>query len=72
MVYVLRRAGVPSDAESLERGVRWLKANHLESGRWYTRSLNKDNRHYITHAGTAMALLALAECKQLDVRSASR
>ena len=32
-----------------------------ESGRWYTRSLNNDKAHYITHAGTAFSVLALSE-----------
>ena len=63
VIYVLRRAGLPADDSRLQRGVAWLKANQRESGRWFTRSLNKDNKHFITHAGTAFALLALTSCE---------
>ncbi|HVW36190.1 MAG TPA: prenyltransferase/squalene oxidase repeat-containing protein [Pirellulales bacterium] len=63
LIYVLRRAGLPADDARLQRGVAWLKANQRASGRWYTRSLNKDNKHFISHAGTAFALLALTSCE---------
>jgi squalene-hopene/tetraprenyl-beta-curcumene cyclase len=62
VLYVLRRAGRPSSDESIQRGVAWLKAHQRESGRWFTRSLHKDNHHFITHAGTAMAVMALVAC----------
>jgi hypothetical protein len=39
--------------------IAWLKANQRASGRWFTRSLKKDSRHFITHAGTAFAVMAL-------------
>jgi len=66
--FVLLRAGIRHDHPQLLRAVHWLKTNQRESGRWFTRSLNKDNRHYITHAGTAFAVMALSEQK----RSASK
>jgi squalene-hopene/tetraprenyl-beta-curcumene cyclase len=59
VVYVLRQAGVAASDPAVAGGVAWLKANQRESGRWYTRSLNNDKAHYITHAGTAFAVLAL-------------
>lgn len=62
MVFVLRQAGVGTDDPAVANGVAWLKANQRESGRWYTRSLNNDNAHYITNAGTAFAVLALKAC----------
>lgn len=65
VVYVLRRAGIPADDPRLRRGVAWLKAHQRESGRWFTRSLNKDNRHFISHAGTAFAVLALEACGEI-------
>ena len=68
VIYVLRRAGLPADDARLERGIDWLKANQRESGRWFTRSLNKDNKHFISHAGTAFALLALASCEPQATR----
>lgn len=62
VVYVLRQAGVPQDDPVVRNGVVWLKGNQRESGRWFTRSLNNDKAHYITNAGTAFAVMALAAC----------
>ncbi len=62
VVYVARQAGVPATDERLKKGVAWLKAQQRESGRWYTRSPNKDGKHFLSHAGTAFALLALHAC----------
>lgn len=62
VVFVLRKAGVPRDEPAIARGVAWLKSHQRESGRWFTRSLNKDNEHFISHAGTAYAVMALAAC----------
>ena len=63
VVFVLRRAGIASDDERLKRGVSWLKQHQRESGRWYSRSLNKDNHHFISHAGTAFAVMAIQACQ---------
>lgn len=60
-LYVLRKSGLPENHEALSKGVVWIKSNQKESGRWFTRSLNRDNRHFLTHAGTAFAVMALAE-----------
>ncbi len=61
VTFVLLQAGAkPTDA-TVANGVKWLKANQRESGRWYTRSLNNDKAHYITNAGTAFCVLALSE-----------
>ena len=62
VVFVLRRAGVPADDPAVARGVAWLKRHQRASGRWFTRSLNKDNEHFISHAGSAFAVMALAAC----------
>ena len=61
VVYVLLRSGLPAEHPALKKGVAWLKENQRESGRWWTRSLHTDGQHFITHAGTAMAVLAIAE-----------
>jgi squalene-hopene/tetraprenyl-beta-curcumene cyclase len=61
VMYVLRRSGIPASDPRIQRGVAWLKAHQRESGRWFTRSLHKDSKHYITHAGTAFAIMALRE-----------
>jgi squalene-hopene/tetraprenyl-beta-curcumene cyclase len=63
VVYVLRQAGLPADAPPLARGVAWLKSHQRESGRWITRSLKKDNKHFISHCGTAFAVMAIASCE---------
>jgi squalene-hopene/tetraprenyl-beta-curcumene cyclase len=65
-VYVLRQAGVPAANEPVRKGVAWLKANQRESGRWFTRSLNTDKYHFISHAGTAFAVLALKACEAAE------
>jgi len=62
-VYVLRQAGVAANDPAVKKGVAWLKNNQRASGRWFTKSLNTDRAHYITHAGTAFALLALKACE---------
>jgi len=64
-IYVLCQAGVPADDPRIQKGIAWLKANQRASGRWFTRSMWKDSRHYITHSGTAYAILALAACGEM-------
>ncbi len=59
---VLRQAGIPADDSRIQKGIAWLKTHQRESGRWFTRSMWKDSKHYITHAGTAYAILALVMC----------
>jgi squalene-hopene/tetraprenyl-beta-curcumene cyclase len=63
VVYVLRQSGMAATEKPLQRAVAWLKANQRESGRWFTRSLNRDTRHYISNVGTAYAVLALKACE---------
>ena len=65
VVFALRKSGLPSSHSAIRRGINWLKTHQRESGRWFTRSPYKDGRHYISHAGTVFALLALAECGEL-------
>jgi len=60
-VYVLRMAGWPAQHPQIQQAVRWLKTHQRASGRWYTRSARKDSKHYVTHEGTAFAVMALAE-----------
>jgi squalene-hopene/tetraprenyl-beta-curcumene cyclase len=59
VVYVLRQAGVPPKDKHVQRGLTWLKTHQRASGRWFTRSLNNDKYHFITHAGTGYAVMAL-------------
>ena len=62
VVYVLRQSGMPATAEPISRAIAWLKSHQRASGRWFTRSPTLNTNHYITHAGTAYALMALAAC----------
>jgi squalene-hopene/tetraprenyl-beta-curcumene cyclase len=64
VTFVLRRAGVPADDPALKKGVAWLRTKQRESGRWFTRSLSKDETHYLTDAGSAFAVMALAACEE--------
>ena len=62
VTYVLRRSGVARDDPRIQKAIDWLKANQRASGRWFTRSPRRDGKHYISHAGTSYAVMALAEC----------
>ena len=66
-VLVLREAGVPANHWRIRRAVRWLLANQRASGRWWTRSLNTEEYHFITFSGTCYPLLALYRCDALPV-----
>ena len=55
----LREAGVSARDPAIHRGVQWLLRNQRQSGRWWTRSLNTDNYHFITYSGTLYPLVAL-------------
>jgi squalene-hopene/tetraprenyl-beta-curcumene cyclase len=61
-VYVLRQTGMSATHPAIARAVEWLKANQRQSGRWFTRSLSQDTYHFISHAGTAYAVMALEAC----------
>ena len=65
VVFVLRQADVSKSQEAIRMGVQWLKSNQRESGRWFARSLYKDNKHFLSHAGSAFAVMALDACDAL-------
>ena len=65
VIHLARLSGIPASDERLAKGVQWLKTHQRDSGRWFTRSLNKDGRSFLTHAGTAFALSALHACGEL-------
>ena len=62
VTYVLCKAGVDTDDPRIGKAIAWLKQNQRASGRWYTRSPRRDGKHYISHAGTSYAVMALAAC----------
>ena len=63
VVTILRRADVKAEDEAIRKAVDWLKTHQRESGRWFTRSLSADRAHYITHAGSAYAVMALRDAE---------
>jgi squalene-hopene/tetraprenyl-beta-curcumene cyclase len=69
-IIALRKAGVPASDARIQRGVQWLLTNQRASGRWYTRSLNRDGWQFITYSGTAYPLLALGLCDALPPEAA--
>ena len=66
VIYVLRQAGIPANDPAIQKGVAWLKSNQRESGSWFTKSINTNRNHFLTHAGTAYAVLALKACGVAD------
>ncbi|MDA8967761.1 squalene--hopene cyclase [bacterium] len=63
-VLMLIKAGMDRDDVVIQNGLSWLKKNQRQSGRWYTRSVSRDGRHFLTHAGTAMAIMAMQACDE--------
>jgi squalene-hopene/tetraprenyl-beta-curcumene cyclase len=68
-IIALRKAGVPPGDPRIQRGVSWLLSNQRSSGRWWTRSLNRDGWQFISYSGTVYPLLALALCNALPTRN---
>jgi len=64
-IIALRKAGVPAGDVRIQRGVSWLLNNQRSSGRWWTRSLNRDGWQFISYSGTVYPLLALSMCGEL-------
>lgn len=62
VIYVLRSAGVPADDPRIQQGIEWLKSHQRVSGRWFTPSMEKEGKHYVTYPGTAYAVMALVAC----------
>ena len=62
VIHVARQAGVSKEDPRIRSGIRWLEKNQRQSGRWFTRSPTKDSQHFISNAGTAFAVMALAAC----------
>jgi squalene-hopene/tetraprenyl-beta-curcumene cyclase len=65
VLVVARELGASTDDPRLRRGIVWVLKNQRISGKWYTRSTSRDNRHYISNTGSAFAILALQACGKL-------
>jgi squalene-hopene/tetraprenyl-beta-curcumene cyclase len=63
VVTILRQVGVAKADPTMVKGISWLKTNQRQSGQWFTRSPSNDKYHYISRAGTAFAVMALAACR---------
>lgn len=48
------------DAEVTSAAHAWLEAHQRDSGRWFARSPRRDGHHFLSHAATAFAVMALA------------
>ena len=59
VTHVLVKSGIAHGDQRLMKARQWLRSQQRRSGRWYTRSPHKDNKHYISNAATSFALLAL-------------
>lgn len=59
-VVALRHGGVGFDDEAILSAIGWLKANQRVSGRWFTRSPIRGRKHFISHAATNLAVMAMA------------
>lgn len=71
-IFVLRRAGVPAADPHIKKGIGWLKTHQRQSGRWFSRSLYKDSRHFLSHAGSAFAVMALSACDEIKVANTTK
>ena len=66
VVMALSACGSEGDLQAMVKGADWILANQRQSGRWFTRSLNNDQHHYIANAGSAYAILALEASGKLN------
>ena len=71
VLIALRKVGVSGQDPRIRQGVQWLLNNQRESGRWWTRSLNTDQFHFITYSGSLYPLVALELCDALPQKKDS-
>ena len=63
-IFVLRQIGVPEEHTQIQKGLAWLRKNQRQSGRWFVRSPRRDGKHFISHAATQFAVMALVACNE--------
>ncbi len=71
VTFVLRQAGMSADDPVIARATTWIKSNQRASGRWFSRSLYRDGRNFLTHAASAWSVIALGSCGELDASLAA-
>ncbi len=65
VMVIARELGLSADDARLRRGVKWIRTNQRESGKWFTQSPVKDAGNLISNAGSAYVILALQACGEL-------
>ena len=65
VMVIARELGVPADDARLQRGIKWIRANQRESGKWFTQSPVNDAGNLISKVGSAYVILALQACGEL-------
>ena len=69
VIHVLRQAGLHGSDERLRPTLDWLKTHQRESGRWFVPSFTARPNHVLSNSATAWAVVALAECGELQADS---
>jgi len=64
VTFILQQAGVESSDPAVAGGIGWLKQNQRASGRWFARSLYRDSKHFLSHAASCFAVMAIAAADQ--------
>ena len=62
-LFSLRNSGLEPSHPAIKTGLAWLKRQQRQSGRWFTRSPRRDDHHFISHAATHFAILAIDSCQ---------
>ncbi len=71
ITYVMAKAGYTRADTRVDNGVKWLLTHQRESGRWFTYSINTDDKgHLISNIGTGYAIMALRAAGALEVKTA--
>ena len=65
VMVIARELGVPADDARLRRGIKWIRVNQRESGKWFTQSPVNDAGNLISNVGSAYVILALQACGEL-------
>ena len=65
VIVIARELGIPAEDERLQRGIKWIRSNQRESGKWFTKSPVNDAGNLISNVGSAYVVLALQSCGEL-------
>ena len=65
VIVIARELGIPAEDKRLQRGIKWIRSNQRESGKWFTKSPVNDAGNLISNVGSAYVVLALQSCGEL-------